>query len=93
MILLFPGGAGGVGPGQEGEDVYHRGPPSVHHPERRPHRRLPGRSGGRTGDTPTAAGQEGSLPHAGHHTDGPQEGIRGLNVPKIFMFLCPATVV
>lgn len=77
MFLVFPGGAGGVGPGQEGQDVHHCGPPSVHHPKRRPHRCLPGRSGGRTGDTSAAAGHEGSLPHAGHQADGQQQRLRG----------------
>lgn len=70
------GGPGGAGPGQEGQDVYCCGPPPVHHPKRRPHRCLPGRGGGRTGDTSKAAGHEGSLLHTGHLTDGLWEGMK-----------------
>ena len=67
-----PGGPGGPGPGQPGQDLHRGGPPPVHHPERRPHRGVPGRRGGGTGHTPAAAGPEGLLPHAGHQADGPQ---------------------
>lgn len=74
--VVSAGGAGGAGPGQQGPDVHRGGPPAVHHPKRRPHRRPAGRSRGRTGDTSTAAGQEGSLLHAGHYTVGPREGMR-----------------
>lgn len=75
-FLFAAGGAGGAGPGQAGQDVHRRGPPSVHHPKRRPHCRLSGGRGGRTGETSRTAGQEGSLLHSGHHTDGLREGMR-----------------
>lgn len=74
MYLHFvAGGARRPGPGQQRQNMHHRGAPSLHHPERRPHRRLPGRRGGGAGDASAAAGKEGSLPHAGHHTAGPQD--------------------